>query len=147
MRTVMIRGAAFAAGFIAAGAALWLIGFAGRSAAGYSSDGWLGNAAMAAWLVTSQAVINAIAFSAVTAASRRLRQRARPGVALVGALAGAVAYAMSWVGLATALGPIRAVLGPVLAVWIGFALPGLAVGVIALAWAIATTSTLGRQSG
>jgi hypothetical protein len=135
LRTIVLGGLAFAAAFSAAGAILWTIGFARRSAAGYSSAGWPGNAAMAAWLIGAQALVNAAAFTALTAASRKWRDLAPRLVIPVGGLAGLAAFGMLWTGVVMALlRPLGNLVGAVPAVQIAFVLPGLAAGAAALAW-------------
>ena len=136
LRAVLTSGAAFAAGFIGGGAAWWTIALTGGAAAGSSSGGWLDSSALVAWLIGFQAAVNALAFAALTAFSRRWRRQAPRHRAVVSALLGAVAITLSWTGLTmVVLGPARAALGVTVALWLWYALPGLIAGAVALALA------------
>lgn len=128
----MTRVVAFIGGFAAAGILFWAIGFAGRTAALFSNTDLVGALATAAYLLTAQAVMNAIAYAGVNAVLAPRAAATRKRVMALDAGAGAVASVMGWTGLTyVLLAPLTFMVGLAVSQWIAFVLPGLLTGVIA----------------
>jgi hypothetical protein len=126
------RGLSFIGGFVTAGVLFWAVGFAARSAALFASADIVENLAVAAYLLTVQALLNALVYATLTAIGCRGVRRTRRTVA-IDAGAGAIASLLVWTGVSLRiLSPVAIVSGAAGAVWIGFVLPGVLAGAVAI---------------
>ena len=81
------------------------------------------------------ALLGAVAYAAVTAASRSWRQRPLLQVAAISALAGVPAHVLHWTGLSMiAVQPFLHVLPQNLATFIGITMQGAVIGLAVLLW-------------
>lgn len=93
----------------------------------------LANGAMAVYLVIVQAFVNAAAFTVVSAVAPKWRRLSSGRRVATAACLGVVAHTFNWLGLwAAVVGPVASVAGPVVAVWLMLALPGLLAGLLAV---------------
>jgi len=111
----------FIAGFLGVGVLIWAIGFASRLSARGSDGDLVGALAIAAYLLTIQAVLNAIVYGVVMLVTARGTQGRRSAAIDVGA--GAIASVMLWTGIGRIL--VEPLATSMAAAWIGFVLPGV----------------------
>jgi hypothetical protein len=134
LRTALITAAAFFAGHIGITVLIAAWQFLGtRSVRGNEIDSY----AMMLFIVVFSGTVSAFAYAAITACSRRWRERRLRTVVIVSAVAGAIALAGTWVGLfVPVLGLLHAAFGSVAAIRISTAVPGVILGIVVLAWSL-----------
>lgn len=134
LRTALITAAAFFAGHVGITVLIGAWQFLDiRSTRNIELDSY----AMMLFIVVFSGTASAFAYAAITACSRRWRERRLRSVVIVSAAAGAIALAGTWVGLfVPVLGLLHAGFGSVAAIRISMAVPGVVLGVVVLAWSL-----------
>lgn len=138
MTSALVSGLAFFAGFVLP--AVGIVVFYGAGQA--TTRPGAGDLGSVLTLAVVQALLGAIVFALVTALGRGWRLRSRRAKLVVGILAGALAYLLSWTGL-LAVGLLARTFGDGVlqraggdvAGWILAAWPGLLAGLVVLAGA------------
>src|SRR5262245_56712591 len=109
----------------------------------FSSADLVGTLATAAYLLTAQAVLNAIVYAGVNWLIFRGRTPGRKRIVVLDTCAGAAASGLGWTALSNLLlAPVTLAIGAAWTVWIAFVLPGILTGVVAAI----LTRRLARQS-
>ena len=148
MKGALASAGGFIAGYLMPALLFMMAGFGSR--APITSGRAVGEEVMLfLYYVGVYALAGAIAYAAITAASRNWRQRSPGQVALVSALAGAFAQILNWTGLALiVLLPLTRVFPHNFAMVLGVAMPGVVVGGAVVLWTSSRrTEVSGADSG
>jgi hypothetical protein len=126
------RGGRFVVGFLGVGVILWAVGLAARIAAIAPAD-MIGTLLMAAYVITIQAIVDAVVYVVVTLAATRVRQPSPRRIAIIDVVAGAIACLMGWTGATLLLmSSMNVVTGWLAGRGFVILLPGLVTGVLAV---------------
>lgn len=132
---LLVSGGGFIAGFITPALLFMIVSYTRRPPAAGDRGSTLDEVLLLVYYIGVYALVDAIAYAAITAASRNWRQRALRQVVLISALVGVAAQILHWTGLPLfALVPLARVLPHGIAIALGVAMPGVVVGGAVLLW-------------
>lgn len=137
---------AFAVAHVAAGFVLVVGAVLMRGGPRQLGADWAPNVVMATYGLSAQAAVNILAFGIVTCASRAWRDT-RFATAVAAGLGMAAALASGSGAWLWTLRPLGAVLPATAAVTLGWALPGLLAGILAVVWARVIPHRRARRAG